>query len=208
MVRMRRAMTHDRVGAASAQPTLFVLLLRHFQPFLAPQTMHALLVHLESFLTQQNSDHAVTIARVAQRQLPHPLTQNPLSGALLRFVPLGRSRLIKTPARRTLRGLYLLPHASDHLAPLCRRQYFPFNCSLSMLLSSSSSATIFFNLTFSFSRMNIRRASSTSIPPYFLCQRQSVPGFTPSCLATSRSDAPDEICICTSCSIRTICSGL
>src|SRR5437867_492285 len=127
--------------------------------------MHTLFVHLPSLRPQQNRHPTVTIPRVAQRQLPHPITQHRLPVALLLFVALSRPRLRHRPARLTLRHTQLLLNIPHRPAPLCRRQYFPPSASFKIDLSSASSATIRFKRTFSFSSMNIRLASSICTPP-------------------------------------------
>src|SRR5690606_14976593 len=103
VVPVRRPVTYDPVGAA-AQPTLLVLLLRHFQPLTLPQPPHPLAVHTPALLPQQRPDPAVAEPRMLPDQFQHPTDQLPFAVVgPPGHVTLRPTRLTHDPAGPTLR---------------------------------------------------------------------------------------------------------
>src|SRR3954466_4825488 len=141
----------------------------HRQSFLTIEPLRPLPVPHQSFLAQQDVQTALAEAPPLGRQLPHPgppgcicRSPRPIAGR-----PAGR---LDGAARPPLAHLEPGPKVSDRLAPRGRRQNFFESRSFSATLSSIASAKSFFSFVFSSSSAFSRRASDTSMPPYFAFQ--------------------------------------
>ena len=80
--------------------------------------------------------------------------------------PLGRAVLTGHPAGPTLRDPETIDEHNHRSSASLRGQKFPSASSLSMALSSSASASNFFNRAFSISSSRSRFASLAFMPPY------------------------------------------
>jgi hypothetical protein len=86
----------------AAQPGALSLALRHSQPLIAPETLHALLVHFPALFEQAGVGTAVTPALLEIGDLAQPLAQSRVIWGDLRFMALRRSVLAGDPARPAL----------------------------------------------------------------------------------------------------------
>src|SRR5690606_33165989 len=102
--------------------SLFSLLLRHFQPFSTPQTIHPRIAHLPAVTTQQTTDPAVAETRTLSNQLQHRLHQSRFVFAWLRFVTLRAAWLIQHLTSTTFRNIKVLLKLL-HGSTLSRRAY-------------------------------------------------------------------------------------
>ena len=131
--------------------------LRQLEPLFAPDPLNLLVVHLPAFDMQQFRYLAIAVAPIPLRQ---PDQGEPESIIIFsgRLVLQGTTRQANHPAGPPLRCRELLARMDNGLTELPGRQALGFRCgrlSLRISLSSSSSATIFFNRVFSFSRLCI-----------------------------------------------------
>src|SRR5262245_26303673 len=179
VVLVLRGPAHTAVGAA-AQPPLFPLLSRHFQPLLPPQPVDPLAVDAPALPPQQRPDPPVAVARVLAYQLQHPRHQPPfLLGGFLRWLPLCRALLPQHAAGATLGDAEALLEEAHRLPALRGGHHFFWATSWSSCLSKARSATRRLSRAFSASSSLSRLASSCLRPPYWLRQRCRVCSLTP-----------------------------
>ena len=148
------------------EPTLFLLLLRDFQPFASPDALNSLVVHMPACVVQQAGDHAIAIAPVFVGQLDDIVCKTVFIGTALGRFALRRSVLVECATGAALRHAQLLPHMVDALATTRRAQKFPFAASLKMTLSNVRWDTARRSRWFSFSNSFKRITCDRCIPPY------------------------------------------
>ena len=103
MVRPLRSQTHT--GAIiQPEPSLFLLLLWHLQPFAPPYPLDPLVVHMPTSVVQKAYHHAVAIAPVLISQFDDVVGQTFFIGPALGHLALRRAMLTKRPAGTTLRN--------------------------------------------------------------------------------------------------------
>src|SRR6185436_13863927 len=147
------------------------------------------------------------------RMLPGDRAQSPaqlllLAGGRPPRQPLGRAVLPHDAAGPPLGYPEPLPQRLDRTPAPVRGQKFPSANSLSIALSSSASASSFFNRAFSVSNSRSRFAPSAFIPPYWARHRFQVGSLISRCRSTSTSSLPSLSRRSPSRSLRTICSGV
>jgi hypothetical protein len=81
---MRRPETYAR-AVVQPQPSAFGLFLRHFEPFLPPETFDPLVIHMPSCSMKQLRDPTITVATVLRGQRHHLPDQSRL---VIRYVTL------------------------------------------------------------------------------------------------------------------------
>jgi len=153
VVRMGRPQPYDR-SILVVEPSALLVPLRQLQAFFAPDPLNLLVVHLPTFDAQQFGYLAIAVAPVLLGQLDQGQSQSIIISAG-RSVLQRTSRQANYPAGPPLRRCELLARMDHGLTKLFGRQALGFRwlrLSLRISLSSSSSATIFFSRTFSFSR--------------------------------------------------------
>src|SRR5208283_3058559 len=91
----------------------------------------------------------------------------------------GRPTFLHKPAGASLRNRGFRAHHFYRLPLHLRAYHFFVTTACNARLSSSSSATACFSCRFSSSSCRSRRASLTSIPPYFAFQRYRLPPVIP-----------------------------
>lgn len=166
----------ERVGALGPQtntgpviqpePTLFLLLLRDFQPFTAPDALNSLVVHMPARVVQQAGDHAIAMALVLAGQLDDVVCQTVFICTALGRFALRRSVLAECATGAALRHAQLLLHMVGALAMTPKAQKFPFAASLKMTLPNVRSDTARRSRWFSFCNSFKRIGFGRCIPPY------------------------------------------
>ncbi len=141
----------DALAIVPPQSTPLGLLLRHFEPFLAPDPLHLLVVHPPALSVKEGRDPAVAVAAVISGELDDASYEPRLSLTDPDAVSLRRSRLSEYPASPTLRDTEQATDMLDCSASPDRAQNFPELTSFRMALSSAWSATSFLSRAFSFS---------------------------------------------------------
>src|SRR5262249_39147971 len=130
----------DTAVGAAAQPPLFPLLSRHFQPLLPPEPVDALAVDAPALPPQQRPDAPVAVARVLPDQLQHPGHQPPfLLGGFLPWLPLRRALLPQHAAGAALADAEALLQEAYRLPPLVGGHHFFWATSWSICLSRANS---------------------------------------------------------------------
>ena len=59
----------DAGAVVQPKPSLFLLLLRDFQPFASPNPFHTLVVNMPARVVEQTGHHPITVATVCTGQL-------------------------------------------------------------------------------------------------------------------------------------------
>ena len=139
------------------EPPALLVPLRQLKSLFAPDPLNLLVVHLPAFDAQQLRYLAIAVAAILLRQPDQGQPQGIII-SVGRLVLQGTARQTNHPAGPPLRRRQLLARMDNGLTKLLGRQALGFRwlrLSLRISLSSSSSATIFFNRAFSFSRLRI-----------------------------------------------------
>ena len=142
-----------------------MLLLGHFETFLAPQPMHPLLVDRPTFAPQKRPHPPVAVAGVLPREGDHPLEQSPIPIGLPTLVTLAGAGLSDHPECPTLGDPKVPTHMLDGGPPPGRAQKLPRLTSFRMSISTAWSATIFLRRAFSTSSSLRRVIALAFIPP-------------------------------------------
>jgi hypothetical protein len=143
----------------------------HTQALFPPDTLNLLAVVGMSLASQNGVRTPIAPAGMLLGEAPQPLAQVPVRIRLDRFVALCGAMLSDDLACPPLREAEAVGE-HDHRSPPPRRAHqFPRLISRRAVITSSLSATIRFNVTFSRSSSLSRFASSAFIPPYCLRQR-------------------------------------
>lgn len=160
----RAADEHRTRHSARAYP--FLLLLRDFQPFTAPDALNSLVVHMPARVVQQAGDHAIAMAPVLAGQLDDVVCQMVFICTTLGRFALCRSVLAECATGAALRHAQLLLHMVDALAMTPKAQKFPFAASLKMTLPNVRSDTARRSRWLSFCNSFKRIGCDRCIPPY------------------------------------------
>ncbi len=142
-----------------------VLLVGHFETFLAPQSIHPLLVDRPTFAPQKRPHPPVAVAGVLPREGDHPLEQSTIPIGLPTLVTLARPGLSDHPASPTLGDPKAPTNMLDSRPPPGRAQKFFRLTSCRMSMSTACSATIFLRRAFSDSSSLRRFIASAFMPP-------------------------------------------
>ena len=137
------------------EPPALLVPLRQLKSLFAPDPLNLLVVHPPAFDAQQLRYLAIAVAAVLLRQPDQSQPQGVIV-SIGRLVMQGAARQANHPAGPSLRRRELLARMDNSLTKLPGRQALGFRwlrLSFRISLSSSSSATIFFSLAFSFSRL-------------------------------------------------------
>ena len=144
--------------------------LRHLQPFLTPDPGHALGIDLPAVRAQQRRDPPIAIAAILPCQVNDRFGERHFVVRSPGDMPLGRTRLVKNPARPSLRHTKPVAHVIHAATTTRSAQKFPDAASFRISLSSVRSATALRSCAFSRSSCFRRRAWSIFRPPYSLRQ--------------------------------------
>jgi hypothetical protein len=107
MVAMCRPEPHAR-AIVEPQSSSWLLLLRNFQPFATPDTLHAILAHPPSGSLEQRRDPAISVTTVLAGKLDDRLCERIFVFTPYRTIALRAARLLGQPARPALRQPMLL----------------------------------------------------------------------------------------------------
>ena len=88
----------DAGAIVQPKPSLFLLLLRHFQPFASPDTLNPLVVHMPACVVEQPRHHAIAVTAVLIGQLDNIVGETFLIRAALRHLALRGSVLTECAA--------------------------------------------------------------------------------------------------------------
>src|SRR6185437_9386215 len=206
MIRAQRGHPFGRIEAHTAP---FAALGRPFQPFLAPQTLHPLAIHVPALPAHHPRGHLVTPPRMRLRDRAQLGAQLAVVDRSWRTrLTLRRPVLTRDPTREPFGDPEAHLQAAHRSPATLRGQKFPSANSLSIAFSSSASASSFFNRAFSRSSSLSRFASSAFMPPYCARQRAQLDSETSRCRSTSVSSVPSFSIRSPSRNFRTICSGV
>ena len=150
VVPMLRPQSHTG-AAVQPEPSSGPLLLRHFQTFPPPDSLHPILPHRPARALQQRRDSSIAVPPVLRRQSHHRSCQLILVQPIHRPVSLRSPPLPQQPAGAPFRQAILPPRTLHRATSPLRAQKFPWATSRSTCFSSDNSATSRFNRVFSFS---------------------------------------------------------
>src|SRR5271169_1898030 len=132
----------------------------------------------EALALQQDLEPPIAKPAPGRSQLAQPLPQ-PRIFHPSPPIPACRPMYLHQPAGASLRNHSFRAHHSHRLPLHLRAYHFFVTTACNARLSSSNSATACFSCRFSSSSCRSRRASLTSIPPYFAFQRYRLPRVIP-----------------------------
>ncbi len=154
-----------------AGPSALARLAGHPEPFLAPQTLHALAVHAPAQLVEVIVRATVAPPRTQPGEVAQHRAQRLIIAGADRLAALRGAVLAHDPAGPALADAETIAEHRDRPAPAGWAHQFPRATSFSARHSKAWSATIAFSRWFSRSSSFRRLTSSAFIPPYWLRHR-------------------------------------
>ncbi len=115
--------SHDR-AIIEPQAASFGLFLRYFEPFLAPDTLHPLVIDQPALITQHRSHSAVAVPAVLTGQAYDLSSQDFFVIQYTLIISLCGSRLSDHPAGAPFGDMQSLDHLLDSFFPPGRDNYF------------------------------------------------------------------------------------